>query len=156
MDERWLSVDDVSKYLGIRPGTVYKWVERRGLPSRKIGRLLKFRRSEIDAWMEGGASDSTRSGGGDRLVRLLRDTLPDLKTRFGVSRIGLFGSAARGEAKPGSDIDILVEFDDPTFDRYMDLKFRLEGLLGRKCDLVLADSLKSAIRENILSEVVYA
>jgi excisionase family DNA binding protein len=50
--ERWLSVDDVAAYLGVRRGTVYKWVERSGLPARKVGRLLKFKQSEIDAWVE--------------------------------------------------------------------------------------------------------
>jgi len=53
MDERWLSVDEVAEYLGIKRGTVYKWVERYGLPVRKIGRLLKFRKSEIDEWLDG-------------------------------------------------------------------------------------------------------
>jgi len=52
MDERWLSVDDVTEYLGIKRFTVYKWVKRLGLPAHKIGRLLKFRKSEIDEWVK--------------------------------------------------------------------------------------------------------
>ncbi|MCK7583464.1 MAG: helix-turn-helix domain-containing protein [Chromatiales bacterium] len=60
-DERWLSVDDVAAYLGIRRGTVYKWAERLGLPARKVGRLLKFKRSEIDAWVERRAVGEGRS-----------------------------------------------------------------------------------------------
>jgi len=50
MNERWLSVDEVAAYLGIKRFTVYKWVKRSSLPVRKIGRLLKFRKSEIDDW----------------------------------------------------------------------------------------------------------
>ena len=68
---------------------------------------------------------------------------------FGVRRLGVFGSVAQGEATPGSDIDILVEFDPgrKSFDNYMDLKFRLEELFGgRKVDLVLEHVLKPAIR----------
>jgi len=155
-DERWLSVDDVAAYLGIRRGTVYKWVERLDLPARKVGRLLKFRRSEVDAWVE---RRSARSGGpqeGHRLLRQLRGAAPELKERFGVRKIGVFGSAARGEAGPESDVDVLVEFEDPAFDRYMDLKFFLEDLFGRPCDLVLEESLKEGLRGSVLSEVLYA
>ena len=156
MDERWLSVDDVSAYLGIRRGTVYKWVERRGLPARKIGRLLKFRCSEVDEWVE---KRSSRTGEGpecDHVIRLLRAVAPEIEKKFGVRKIGIFGSAARGEAGPASDIDVLVELEDTTFDRYMDLKFFLEDLFGRPCDLVLEDSLKQGVRSQALREVLYA
>ena len=156
IDERWLSVDDVSAYLGIRRGTVYKWVERRSLPARKIGRLLKFRRSEVDKWVE---ERSSRNGKGpevDHVIRLLRTAVPEIEKKFGVRKIGIFGSAARSEAGPDSDIDVLVELEDPTFDRYMDLKFFLEDLFGRPCDLVLEDSLKEGVRSQALREVLYA
>ena len=153
MDERWLSVDDVSAYLGIRRGTVYKWVERLSLPARKVGRLLKFRRSEIDRWVEERSSRTGNVPRGDRTIRLLRTAVPEIEKKFGVRKIGIFGSSARGEAGPASDIDVLVELEDPTFDRYMDLKFFLEDLFGRPCDLVLEDSLKEGIRAKALGEV---
>jgi len=156
MDVRWLSVDDVSAYLGIRRGTVYKWVERGGLPARKIGRLLKFRRSEVDRWVEERSSRTGKAPEGDRAIRLLRTAAPEIEKKFGVRKIGIFGSTARGEAGPASDIDVLVELEDPTFDRYMDLKFFLEDLFGRPCDLVLEDSLKEGIRAKALGEVRYA
>ena len=76
-----------------------------------------------------------------------------LRKRFGVKNVGLFGSIARGDASPRSDVDILVEFDAPSFDHYMDLKFYLEERLGRPVDLVLKGSLKPALRERILREV---
>jgi predicted nucleotidyltransferase len=76
--------------------------------------------------------------------------------RYSVERLGLFGSCARGISHAGSDIDILVEFGEPTFDHYMDLKFYLEELLGAPVDLVLADCVKPRIAPLIARDVVYA
>lgn len=155
-DERWLSVADVAAYLGIRRGTVYKWVERSNLPARKVGRLLKFRRAEVDAWVEKRSAGAAAPQGGHRLLQLLSAVVPDMRERFGVRRIGIFGSTARDEAGPESDVDVLVEFEDPAFDRYMDLKFYLEDLFGRPCDLVLDESLKDSLRDSVRREVLYA
>lgn len=80
----------------------------------------------------------------------------ELVSRFGIRRIGLFGSAARSDAGELSDIDLLVEFEEPTFDRYMDLKFELERRLGREVDLVLAEVIKPRLRPVIEREIVYA
>jgi predicted nucleotidyltransferase len=80
----------------------------------------------------------------------------ELSERFTVTRIGVFGSFARGEAGPESDVDILVELTDPTFDHYMDLKFRLEDVLKRPVDLVMADTVKPRLKPIIDQEVVYA
>ena len=79
-----------------------------------------------------------------------------LETRFSVSRIGLFGSILHGTADETSDVDILVELANPTFDNYMDLKFFLEDYFKRPVDLVLADCLKPRIEPVITSEVSYA
>lgn len=87
------------------------------------------------------------------IVQILKREFATLRSRFGVKSLGLFGSIARGEASPGSDVDILVEFKAPSFDHYMDLKFYLEERLGRPVDLVLKGSLKPALRERILREV---
>ena len=75
---------------------------------------------------------------------------------YGVRSLALFGSAARSEATAASDVDLLVEFDNKTFDNYMDLKFFLEDLLGRPVDLVLRDAVKPRLREPILAEAVHA
>jgi len=82
----------------------------------------------------------------------------DLKEKYGVKRIGFFGSLARNEQKETSDIDVLVEFEKgaKTFDNYMNLKFFLEEVFGRKVDLVISDALKPQIRERVLEEVIYA
>lgn len=76
--------------------------------------------------------------------------------RLGVKRLGLFGSAARGEAGAASDLDFVVEFDHKSFDAYMDVKLLLERLFGCRIDLVLADSIKPRLRPIILKEVAYA
>ncbi|MCH7688562.1 MAG: nucleotidyltransferase family protein [Planctomycetes bacterium] len=76
--------------------------------------------------------------------------------RFGVRRLGLFGSAVRGEATQESDLDFLVEFEIKSFDAYMDLKFFLEDLFRCQVDLVIADAIKPRLRESILKEAVHA
>ena len=76
--------------------------------------------------------------------------------RYGVRRIGLFGSIARGEGTPASDLDFLVELERKSFDAYMDLKAFLEDLFGCPVDLVIADTLKPRLREGILKETVHA
>ena len=75
---------------------------------------------------------------------------------MGVRKIGLFGSFKRGQAGRKSDIDILVVLAQPTFDSYMDVKFYLEDLFGRKVDLVMEDALKPRLRPYILADVEYA
>jgi hypothetical protein len=74
--------------------------------------------------------------------------------KHGVQRLGLFGSFARGNARPDSDLDFVVEFDRKTFDRFMDVRFLLEDLFGRKVDLVPIDRIKPAIRDEVLAEMV--
>ena len=78
--------------------------------------------------------------------------------RYGIKKIGLFGSYVRNEQKGKSDIDILVEFEKgkKTFDNYMDLKFYLEDLLEGKVDLIISDKIKPDLRPNILGSVIYA
>lgn len=88
----------------------------------------------------------------------IRQNLCTIRERYGVARIGIFGSVARNEATAASDIDILVEFreGEETFNHFMDLKFYLEDLPGQKADLVIIDTLKPRIREAVLGEVAYA
>lgn len=155
MEKRWLSVNEVAEYLGIKRFTVYKWVQRSGLPARKIGRLLKFQKSEIDEWVENqSARKGTEVQTAERFLQLLQQNTAEIR-KFGVHRIGIFGSWIRGEGKPDSDIDVLVEFVNPSFDRYMELKFFLEELFERDVDLVLADTLKEQIKPKIIREVFY-
>jgi excisionase family DNA binding protein len=66
MPERWLSVEEAAAYLGIKRDTAYKWIDRKAMPAHKVGRLWKFRREEIDAWVRSGraANSSGASGPG--------------------------------------------------------------------------------------------
>jgi predicted nucleotidyltransferase len=91
----------------------------------------------------------------DEVIRLLADRRNELASRFGVRELVLFGSVARDLAGTESDVDFLVEFEPPpTFDRYMDLKFFLEDLLGRKVDLVTRAALKPALRPEIERDAI--
>ena len=75
--------------------------------------------------------------------------------KFGVKRIGLFGSFLKGTQHRKSDLDFLVVFNKPGFDNYMELKFMLERLFNKKIDLVTERSIKPALRY-IKDETLYA
>ncbi len=90
------------------------------------------------------------------VIDILKSHEREIKKRFGVKRIGLFGSFARGEQKDTSDVDILVEFEEPTFDNFMNLAFFLEDLFGRRVELVTPDSLSPYIAPYVKKEVVWA
>ena len=90
----------------------------------------------------------------DQVVSLLGDHRQELG-RLHVKALALFGSLARDEARPDSDVDLLVEFDgEPTFDRFMELKFFLEDLLRRRVDLVTRAALKPRMRLSVEREAV--
>ncbi|MBX3747812.1 MAG: excisionase family DNA-binding protein [Verrucomicrobiae bacterium] len=55
--EPWSSVEVVAKHLGVAKDSVYRWIETRSLPSHRIGRLWKFKLSEVDNWVRGGSAD---------------------------------------------------------------------------------------------------
>ena len=56
--DRWLSVEEIAVHLGIKKDTVYKWVVKKHMPAHKVGRLLKFDKSEIDDWVKSGQAKS--------------------------------------------------------------------------------------------------
>jgi len=78
-----------------------------------------------------------------------------LSQRFGVTRLALFGSTARGNAGPASDVDVLVAFDGPaTSARYFGGQFYLEDLLGRSVDLVTEKALRERLRPFIERDAI--
>lgn len=89
-------------------------------------------------------------------VQKLAAARQELAESFSVRRIGVFGSFARGEEDEESDVDIIVELAEPTFDHYMDLKFRLEEIFNRQVDLVMAETIKPRIKPLIEKEAIYA
>lgn len=58
MTEPWASVDDVASHLGVAKDSVYRWIEHKGLPAHKIGRLWKFKLTEVDEWVRAGGADA--------------------------------------------------------------------------------------------------
>lgn len=60
MTEPWTSVDAIARHLGVARDSIYRWIERRSLPAHKIGRLWKFKISEVDEWVRGGGANSDR------------------------------------------------------------------------------------------------
>ncbi|MFZ5472130.1 MAG: nucleotidyltransferase family protein [Myxococcota bacterium] len=85
----------------------------------------------------------------------LRSRADDIR-RLGVKSLALFGSVSRDEAREGSDVDLLVDFDGPaTFDRYMDLKFFLEDLLGCRVDLITRKGLRPRLRPTVEHEAIH-
>lgn len=80
-----------------------------------------------------------------------------LKNKYFVKEIGIFGSVARNEQRLGSDVDVLVDFNNPIgiFD-FVRLESYLSKLLGAKVDLVTKTGLKPAIKDEVLSSTVYA
>lgn len=55
-NSRWYSVEEASQHLGIKPTTLYKWIERKKMPAHKVGRLWKFKLEELDQWVKSGQS----------------------------------------------------------------------------------------------------
>ena len=80
---------------------------------------------------------------------------PELVERFGVTRLALFGSTVRDEARPESDIDIVVAFDGPaTSEKYFGVQFYLEDELGAPVDLVTEKAIRPELRPIIEREAV--
>ncbi len=89
---------------------------------------------------------------------MIKKNSSEIKGRFHLLSLGVFGSSARQEEHASSDVDVLVEFEEEyiTFDNFMDLKFYLEDLTGRDVDLATPDVLRPRLKERILKETIYA
>jgi excisionase family DNA binding protein len=58
MASKWVSVEEIAKYVGISKDTVYRYVHELGMPAHRVGRLLRFKKEEVDVWIRSGASNS--------------------------------------------------------------------------------------------------
>ncbi len=58
--ERWFSVEEIMAHLGVARDTVYRWIERKGLPAHRVGKLWKFKVSEVDSWVRSGGANETQ------------------------------------------------------------------------------------------------
>jgi predicted nucleotidyltransferase len=89
-------------------------------------------------------------------IRRLGAARPELAS-LGVRSLDLFGSVARGDAGPASDVDLLVDFDRPIgLFHFFRVQRRLEEILGCKVDLVMRDAVKRQLRDRIFAEAVRA
>ena len=95
----------------------------------------------------------------DEALRQIREAFPALQEAYGLSSIDIFGSVARNEALPGSDIDLLVNFQPGRVCGYFGffrLQKELESILGTHVDLVTPDALKEQLKASILAEAIHA
>lgn len=89
------------------------------------------------------------------VLKRLSGCAQEIRERFSVKGLSIFGSVARGEAADDSDVDVLVAFEQKaSFDLFMDLKFYLEELLGTGVDLVTDKALRPQVRRAIEREMI--
>ncbi|MBS3074029.1 nucleotidyltransferase family protein [Candidatus Pacearchaeota archaeon] len=99
--------------------------------------------------------EKTKFTRGERNLDEIKKKVTPILERYGVTKAGIFGSFARGENDPYSDVDILVEMPkEADYSAYLDLLMALEEVLGRKVDLVEYPLLRKEIREDVLREEV--
>lgn len=91
------------------------------------------------------------------ILEELSKNLNTWKLKYGVKRIGVFGSYVHEEQKENSDIDLLVEFNDShlSFDNYIELKLELEDHFQKSIDLVIVDDIKPALKPSILGSAKF-
>lgn len=91
----------------------------------------------------------------EQILDFLRQHKQEMHERFGVTKIGLFGSYARGEARNDSDIDVVIELDNYSADGYFGLLHFLEDSFNKPIDLGIESNFKPIIKPYILKEIVY-
>jgi predicted nucleotidyltransferase len=89
------------------------------------------------------------------VLQKLRDYKPELQWKYPVSQLGVFGSYARGEATPESDIDIAVEISDPMGLNFVAMADEIEELFGIKTDVIPKRSIKPEYLTNVGKDIVY-
>ncbi|HAK88603.1 MAG: nucleotidyltransferase [Nitrospirae bacterium GWC2_46_6] len=92
----------------------------------------------------------------EEVKEILKEHKAEVREKYKVMEIGIFGSFVRGEQKKRSDIDILVEYSElPDLLKLIELENRLRKLLKRKVDLIEKSGIRTELKETILKEVVY-
>lgn len=91
------------------------------------------------------------------IIKILRQNYKVISNTYGVMTIAVFGSYAKNKQKKRSDIDIFVDLKEKykTFDNFMELKFFLEKIVGRKIDLLIKESIREELKPRIFKEAVY-
>jgi predicted nucleotidyltransferase len=91
----------------------------------------------------------------EQILDFLRQHKQELHDRFGVTKIGLFGSYARGEARENSDVDVAIELSRNTADSYFGLLHFLEDSFDARIDLGIESNFKPIIKPYIMREIIY-
>ncbi|MDD5473843.1 MAG: nucleotidyltransferase family protein [Candidatus Methanoperedens sp.] len=95
----------------------------------------------------------------EEIITILKKELPYLRDIFGVKRIGLFGSSAKGIQREDSDVDLVVEFEKPIGLKFIELSDYIENVLGKKVDILTPVGIKSIrvkkVAEDIKKNIVY-
>lgn len=100
-------------------------------------------------------ANNTRIISADDALKILSPRMDEIRRLFAVRELSLFGSVARNQARPDSDVDFLVTFAGrPTFDNYMGLKLYLEDLFGVSVDLAIRSDLRESLRSRVEREAV--
>lgn len=89
------------------------------------------------------------------VLNVLKSHKNEIKSKYNVKKIGIFGSYAKGLQNEESDVDVLVEFQKPSFDNFMELSFYLEDLFHKKVDLLTPNSLSPFMKTSVENEVVW-
>ncbi|MEK6728049.1 MAG: nucleotidyltransferase family protein [Candidatus Omnitrophota bacterium] len=94
-----------------------------------------------------------------KVIKVLRREIPYLKENYGVKKIALFGSVVKGKYTKSSDIDMVVRFKEPDFDKFMGMAFYLENLFHRKVDILTPEGIRGIrvkkVAEDIKRSLVY-
>jgi len=167
-ESRWLSVDEISAYLGVKRDTVYNWISEKSMPAHRMGRLWKFRRDEVDDWIKKGGPAKWAAAPGRRIghqlpgpdydenvmkqrmngimlneqdKRILEKLKGLLQREVKLHQLILFGSRARGNAASDSDMDVLVIVDEPVTQQLRDRVSRCAWQAGFDEGIVVASVL---------------
>jgi excisionase family DNA binding protein len=163
MKNRWLSVYDISSYVGVRRETIYRWIEKKSFPAHRVGRLWKFKKEEVDGWI---VSESARGGmaksgkearrkSPDHTVRVKKIEILGIAEKHGAKNVRIFGSLAREEAAIGSDVDFLVEMGEGrTLLDLVALSQDLEDLLGCRVHVISEGGVSPHLKQRIYEEAV--
>jgi len=87
------------------------------------------------------------------ILSTIRRNIPRLAMRYGLRRIGIFGSYARGAQRPDSDVDLIVEFDRALGLEFMDFVNEMEKILGKKTDILTAAGVSAIRNKSIVSDI---
>lgn len=122
----WMTVKELAKYLKLSEMMVYKLAQGGGIPASKIGSAWRFSQDAIDEWLM--KNSTARPPFPEPVATVLSDFVAALREKYGKNlfTVLVYGSYARGDADPGSDVDVLVVFSD--MDEYRKMKEEVRDL----------------------------